>query len=135
MNLKTEINDKELIGDSKYDGGNDSIFGYLADFDEMFLINSFLEIDLYYFHKSTKLHTFYMLNFDEAKNERYYWMDYIDGSLLSIIHCVSVRSDQIFDGQYYGQACITLLNNQVSSSETEKMTLYAKWTRQNVIHC
>jgi uncharacterized repeat protein (TIGR02543 family) len=94
------------------------------------LINSiqrFYESNLYILTEDTKLNTFFMLNFDSAGNEGYYWMDYINGSNPYIIPADPVRDGYTFDGWYYEEECTTLWHNQVPASETENLTLYAKW--------
>lgn len=94
------------------------------------LINSikrFYEADLYYLTESTKLNTFFMLNFDSAENEGYYWMDYINGSNPYIIPSDPAREGYVFDGWYYEEGCTTSWNNEFPSSESESLTLYAKW--------
>lgn len=94
------------------------------------LINSikrFYEADLYYLTESTKLNTFFMLNFDSSENEGYYWMDYINGSNPYIIPSNPVREGYTFDGWYYEEECSSLWNNEVPESESESLILYAKW--------
>lgn len=94
------------------------------------LINSikrFYEADLYYLTESTKLNTFFMLNFDSSENEGYYWMDYNNGSNPYIIPSDPVREGYTFEGWYYEEECISLWNNEVPESESESLILYAKW--------
>lgn len=99
----------------------------LGTFDEVFIINSFPEIELFYLNESTRLNTFFMFNFDSAENEGYYWMDYINGSNPYIIPSDPVRTGYSFDGWYYEEECTTSWNNEFPSSEDESLTLYAKW--------
>lgn len=99
----------------------------LDSFEEVFIINSFPEINLYYLNESTKLNTFFMYNFDSAENDGYHWVDYINGSNPYIIPSDPVREGYSFDGWYYEEECIDLWDNQVPASETENLTLYAKW--------
>jgi len=90
-------------------------------------INQFSEAQLYYLGDSTKLNTFFMFNFDSSENEGYYWMDYINGSNPYTIPSDPVREGYAFDGWYYEEECTTSWDNQVPTSENEKLTLYAKW--------
>ena len=99
----------------------------LDDFAEIFIINSFPEIELYYLNESTNLNTFFMLNFDSAGNEGYYWMDYINGSNPYIIPSDPVREGYSFAGWYYEDECTTSWENEVPVSESESLTLFAKW--------
>lgn len=94
------------------------------------LINSikrFYEAELYYWAENTKLNTFFMYNFDSADNEGYYWMDYINGSNPYIIPSDPTRFGYEFAGWYYEQECLTSWNNEFPLSESESLTLYAKW--------
>lgn len=90
-------------------------------------INRFSEAQLYYLDDLTKLNTFFMFNFDSSENEGYYWVDYINASNLYIIPTDPVREGFTFDGWYYEEECTTSWDNQVPTSENEKLTLYAKW--------
>lgn len=90
-------------------------------------INRFSVAQLFFLNASTKLNTFFMYNFDFADNEGYYWMDYINGSNPYIIPADPVREDHTFDGWYYEEVCNTIWDNQVPASETDSLTLYAKW--------
>ena len=99
----------------------------LDNFEEVFIINSFPEINLYYLNESTKLNTFFMCNFDSAENDGYYWVDYINGSNPYIIPANPVREGFTFDGWYYEEECTISWNNEVPSTENEKITLFAKW--------
>lgn len=94
------------------------------------LINSiqrFYESNLYFLTEDTKLNTFFMLNFDSAGNEGYYWMDYINGSNPYITPSNPVREGYTFDGWYYEEECTSSWDNQFPTSETDTLTLFAKW--------
>ncbi len=101
--------------------------GNLDNFDKTYIINSFLEIELYYLGVNTKLNTFFMFNFNNAENEGYYWMDYINGSNPYIIPSDPVREGYSFSGWYYEEGCTNIWDNQVPTNESEKLTLYARW--------
>lgn len=90
-------------------------------------INRFSEAQLYYLDDLTKLNTFFMFNFDSSENQGYYWMDYINGNNPYIIPSNPVREGYSFVGWYYEEECNTPWNNEVPASESELLTLYAKW--------
>lgn len=99
----------------------------LDDFDKVLTINSFPEIKLHYLNGKNKLNTFYMYNFESSLNEGYYFMDYINGSNPYVIPSDPVRNGYTFAGWYYQKECATLWNNEVPKSESESLTLFAKW--------
>ncbi|OQC09826.1 MAG: hypothetical protein BWX74_00837 [Tenericutes bacterium ADurb.Bin087] len=90
-------------------------------------ITRYYETNLYYLNEDTKLNIFYMYNFESSLNEGYYFMDYINGSNPYVIPSDPVRKGYTFAGWYYEKECATLWNNEMPTSESEVLTLFAKW--------
>ncbi len=90
-------------------------------------ISRFSEAELFYINEGTKLNTFFMYNYEDADNQGYYWVDYIDDNNPYAIPSNPVREGYTFSGWYYEENGTTLWDNQVPESESETLTLYAQW--------
>ncbi len=90
-------------------------------------ISRFSEAELFYINDGTKLNTFFMYNYEEADNQGYYWVDYIDDNNPYAIPSNPSREGYTFSGWYYEEDGTTLWDNRVPTSGSETLTLYARW--------